>query len=92
MLDTPASLRCPAPGAANSEPISHIATKETTVNGAPRKAPYQRQSCGKVVNVSARKPAAMAALIHHGWRSRIANSEFSAIVQRMRPPPGSRRV
>jgi hypothetical protein len=52
----------------------------TTANGAPRNAPYQRQSDGNSASVSATNPAATAALIHHGLRSRIANSEFSAIL------------
>ena len=54
-----------------------------TANGIAKNAPYQRHSSRNRANESPANPNASAALTHHDERSRIANSEFSAIFQRM---------
>ena len=52
-----------------------------TKNGNPDRAPAVWKSAGSAAEATSPITAPMATLIHHGERSRIANSEFSDIFQ-----------
>src|SRR5215207_3228856 len=65
------------------------ATTAITAKGRPPKAPTARYSAGSSATLTRPTAVAIPALIHHGDRSRIANSEFFAISSFTRDLRGS---